>query len=173
MKRIIALANNNLFAGFYVVMPYKRIRPIFQPQRCTLTDPDTGAGLEYLIGHGSNDPRFMRTGYTPVEVATTFVCIVDTTSTVVPACYRSGPTFMTADVMLANTLDLQDGTSYKAVHLPLSLPIPFGIHDTAKGNITESTLDILDTMVTDGAFWARCILTHDKGPQRRAPPLYH
>jgi hypothetical protein len=131
-KHIIALANNNLFAGFYVVTPNKRIRSIFQPQRCTLTDPDTGAKLEYLIGHGSNDPRFMRAEYTPVKVATTFVCIVDTTSTEVPACYRSGPAFTMADVTLANTLGLQDSTSYKAVHLPLSLPIPFGIHNTAK-----------------------------------------
>jgi hypothetical protein len=32
-KRIIALANNNLFAGFYVVRPNKHVRPIFQPQR--------------------------------------------------------------------------------------------------------------------------------------------
>jgi hypothetical protein len=160
-KLIIALANNNLFVGFYVVTPNKRIRPIFQPQRCTLTDPDTGTELEYLVGHGSNDPRFMRAEYTPVEVAATFVCIVDTTSTEVPACYRSGPAFTTTDVMLANTINLQDGTTYKAVHLPLSLPIPFGIHDTAKGTVTESTLDILDTTVTDGAFWARCILAHD------------
>ena len=29
-KRIIALANNNLFPGFYVVMPNKRIRAIFR-----------------------------------------------------------------------------------------------------------------------------------------------
>ena len=114
-KRIIALANNNLFAGFYVVMPNKRIRPIFQHQRCTLTDPNTGAELEYLIGHGSNDPRFMHAEYTPVEVAATFVCIVDRTSTKVAACYSSGPAFTTANVTLAKTLDLQNGTSYKAV----------------------------------------------------------
>jgi hypothetical protein len=100
--------------------------------------------------------------YTPVKVAATFICIVDTTSTEVPACYCSGPTFTTANVMLANTLDLQDDTTYKAVHLPLSLLIPFSIHITAKGTVTESTLDILDTTVTDGAFWALCILAHNK-----------
>jgi hypothetical protein len=31
-----------------------------------------------------------------------------------------------------------------------------------KGKITESTMDILDTMVTDGAFWAGCVLAYDK-----------
>jgi hypothetical protein len=29
MKRVIALAKNNLFAGFYIVTPHKRNRPIF------------------------------------------------------------------------------------------------------------------------------------------------
>ena len=83
-------------------------------------------------------------------VHTTFVCLVNTTSTEVPACYRTGPAFTTADAMLANTLDLQDGTSYKAVHLPLSLHIPFGIHNMAKGTVTKSTLDILDWMGPSG-----------------------
>ncbi len=59
MKRIIALTNNNLFAGFYMVMPNKCIFPIFQPQRFTLTNPNTGVKLEYLISHGRKDPRFL------------------------------------------------------------------------------------------------------------------
>jgi hypothetical protein len=50
---------------------------------------------------------------------------------------------------------------YKAVHLPHSLPIPFGINDTSKGTLSESSMDILDTTVTDGAFWARCLLAHN------------
>ena len=161
-KRILALANNNLFAGFYVITPHKRIRPIFQPQRCTLTDPDTGIELEYLVGHSSNDPRYLKAEYTPVEVAGTYVCLVDTAATVIPACYRSGPAFTAADITGTTTLDLQEGASYKAVHIPLSLPIPYGVTDTAKGTITESTMDILETTVTDGAFWARCLLAHDK-----------
>ena len=59
-KHIIVMANNNLFVGFYMIMPNKQIRVIFQLQCCTLTDPNTGAEHKYLIGHGSNDPRFLR-----------------------------------------------------------------------------------------------------------------
>ena len=117
---------------------------------------------KYLVGHGSNDPRFLRPEFTPVEVAGTLVCLVDAASTEVPACYRSGPAFTTTDVTGTNTLDLQDGVTYKAVHLPLSLPIPFGIHDTTKGPLTEASMDILDTTVMDGAFWACCLLAHNK-----------
>ncbi|KAL3803843.1 hypothetical protein HJC23_004005 [Cyclotella cryptica] len=160
-KRILALANNNLFARFYVITPHKRIRPIFQPQRCTLTDPDAGIELEYLVGHSSNDPRFLKAEYTPLEVAGTYVCLVDTASADVPACYRSGPAFTAADITGTHALDLREGTTYKAVHLPLSLPIPYGVNDTAKGMVTESTMDILDTTVANGAFWARCLLAHD------------
>jgi hypothetical protein len=161
-KRVIALSNNSLFAGFYVVTPHKRIRPIFQPQRCTLTDPNTGVEQEFLVGHGSNDPRFLRTEYVPVDVAGTFVCLVDTSSSEVPACFRSGPAFTAADITGTHTLTLKEDATYKAVHLPLALPIPFGIDDTAKGTITEATQDILDTTISDGAFWATCILAYDK-----------
>jgi hypothetical protein len=77
-KRVIALTNNNLFAGFYVIMPHKCIHPIFQPQRCTLTDLDTGVKHEFLVGQSSNNPRFLHAEYIPVEVADTFVCLVDT-----------------------------------------------------------------------------------------------
>ena len=69
--------------------------------------------------------------------------------------------FKAADITGTHTLTLQEDTTYKAVHLPLALPIPFGIDDAAKGTITEATLDILDTMVLDGAFWAKCALTYD------------
>jgi hypothetical protein len=161
-KRIIALANNSLFVGFYVITPNKHVHPIFQPKRCTLTDPDTGVEHEYLLGHGSNDPRFLRAEFAPVEVAGTFACLIDTSTTEVPACYRSGPAFTASDVTGTNILGLQDGITYVAVHLPLSLPIPFGITDTAKGTVSEASLDILDTTMTDGAFWARCILAHNK-----------
>jgi hypothetical protein len=70
-KCITALTNNNLFAGFYVIMLNKHIRLIFQPQRCTLTDPDTGVKHRHLIGHGSNDPRFLCAKFTLVNVAGT------------------------------------------------------------------------------------------------------
>jgi hypothetical protein len=161
-KCVIALSNNSLFAGFYVVTPHKRVRPIFQPQRCTLTNLDTGIEQEFLVGHGSNDPRFLRAEYVPVDVAGTFVCLVDTSSLEVPACYRSGPAFTAADITGTHTLTLKEDATYKAVHLPLALPIPFGIDDTAKGTITEATQDILDTTISDGAFWASCILAYDK-----------
>ncbi len=52
-KRVIALANNNLFAGFYVITPGKRLRPLFQPQRCTFTNANTGIEQEFLIGDNS------------------------------------------------------------------------------------------------------------------------
>ena len=77
-KRIIALANNNLFAGFYVITLGRRIRPLFQPQRCTLTDADTGIEQEFLLGHSSNDPSFLRAEYTSVDVAKMLACIVNT-----------------------------------------------------------------------------------------------
>ena len=64
--------------------------------------------------------------------------------------------------MGTHTLTLQEDTTYKVVHLPLVLPIPFGVNDTAKGTITEATQEILDTMVSDGAFWGTCILAYDK-----------
>jgi hypothetical protein len=113
-----------------------------------------GTEHEYLIGHGSNDPRFLRAEFTPVEVAGTLVCVIDASSREVPACYRSGPTFTIADVTRTHTLDLQEGVNYKVVHLPLALPIPFGVNDTTKGTLSESSMDILDTTNTDGAFWA-------------------
>jgi hypothetical protein len=46
--------------------------------------------------------------------------------------------------------------------LRLALSIPFGINDTTKGTITKSTIDILDTTIDGGAFWAKCILAFDK-----------
>ena len=130
----------------------KRVCPIFQPQRCTLTAPNTGAKHKYLVGHGSNNPRFLHAEFTPVEVAGMLVCLVD----------RSGPAFTAANMTGTNTLDLQDGVTYKAVHLPLALPIPFSVNDTTKGTLSEASMDILDTTVTDGAFWARCLLAHNK-----------
>ena len=144
-KRVIALTNNNLFAGFYVVTPHKRIRPIFQPQRCTLTDLDTGIEQEFLVGHGSNDPRFLRAEYVPVNLAGTSVCLADLSSVEVPPCYHSGPAFKAANITGTHTLTLQEDTTYKVVHLPLALPIPFGVDDTTNGTITEATQDILDT----------------------------
>jgi hypothetical protein len=47
---VIALANKSPFAGFPAVTSHRQIRPVFQPQRCTLTDPDTGLELEFLLG---------------------------------------------------------------------------------------------------------------------------
>ena len=161
-KRILALANNSLFAGFYVITPNKRVRPIFQPQRCTLTDSDTGVEREYLLGHGSTDPRFLCAEFVPVDVAGTFACLVDTSIMEVPTCYRSGPAFTVSDVTGTNSLDLQEGVTYVAVHLPLSLPIPFGVNDTAKGTVSEASLDILDTTVAESAFWARCLTAYNK-----------
>jgi hypothetical protein len=143
-------------------MPHKHVQPIFQPQHCTLTNPDTGVKQEFLVGHGSNDPRFLRAEYVPVDVAGTFVCLVNTSSVEVPACYRSGPAFTASDITGTHNLTLVEVATYKVVHLPLALPIPFGIDDTAKGTITEATQDILDTTILDGAFWATCILAYDR-----------
>ena len=147
-KCVIALANNNLFVGFYAVIPHKCIHPIFQPQHCTLTNPDTGIE-QFLVWHGSNNPRFF---CIPIKVVNMFICLVDTSSTEVPACYRLGPALTAANIMSMTTLDLQDGTFYRAVHLPLALPIPFGIDDTTKGTLTKSSMDIIDTTVKNGTF---------------------
>jgi len=161
-KRVIALTNNSLFTGFYVVTPHKRVRPIFQPQRCTLTNPDTRVEQEFLVGHGSNDRRFLCAEYAPVDVAGTFACLINTSSAEAPPCYRSGPAFTAADITGTHTLTLQEDTTYNVVHLPLALPIPFGVDDTAKRTITEATQDILDTTISDGAFLAMCIIAYDK-----------
>jgi hypothetical protein len=69
---------------------------------------------------------------------------------------------MTSDLTAPNTLNLTDATSYKVMLLPLALPIPFKIDDTTKGTTTESTIDILDTTIDGGAFWAKCILSYDQ-----------
>jgi hypothetical protein len=92
---------------------------------------------EFLMGHGSNDPQFLYMECVPVEVTSMCVCLVDTSSAEVPACYRFGPAFTAADIMGTMSLALQEGISYKVVHLPLALPFPFGVNDTTKGTITE------------------------------------
>ena len=66
--------------------------------------------------------------------------LINTSFTEVPASYRSSLSFMVANILGAPTLDLHEGTTYKMVHLPLLLPIPFGINDTTKGTITEATM---------------------------------
>jgi hypothetical protein len=146
------LANNNPFAEYSVIMPSKHVCPIFQPQTCTLTDPNTGVENEYLIGHGSNDPWFLHAEYAPVKVAGTYICLVDTSTTEFPACYCSRPGFTAADITCTNTVNLQDGVKYMVVDLPLVHPIPYSINDTAKGTVSKSSLDILDTTIQDGAF---------------------
>ena len=162
-KRIIALANNNLFAGFYVITLGRRIRPLFQPQRCTLTDADTGIEQEFLLGHSSNDPSFLRAEYTSVDVAKMLACIVNTDLGDIPGCFRSGPAFTRNDITATTTLTdiLSPTASYKIVLLPTALPIPFGIGDTAKGAINDATADILDTTIPGGSFWAHQIAAYD------------
>ena len=162
-KRVIALANNNLFAGFYVITPGKRLRPILQPQRCTFTDANTGIEQEFLLGHSSNDPSFLRAEYTSVDVAKTLAYIVNTDHDDIPGCFRSGPAFTAGDITATTTLTdtLSPTATYKIVLLPVALPIPFGIGDTAKGAINDTTADILDTTVPGGSFWARQITTHN------------
>ena len=58
-KHVIALTNNNLFMGFYVITPGKYLHLLFQPQRCTFTDADIGLKQEFPIGNSSNDPDFL------------------------------------------------------------------------------------------------------------------
>ena len=162
-KRVIALANNNLFAGFYVITPGKRLRPILQPQRCTFTDANTGIEQEFLLGHSSNDPSFLHAEYTSVDVAKTLAYIVNTDHDDIPGCFRSGPAFTAGDITATTTLTdtLSPTATYKIVLLPVALPIPFGIGDTAKGAINDTTVDILDTTVPCGSFWACHVIAHD------------
>jgi len=70
--------------------------------------------------------------------------------------------FTAANITGTTTLDLQEDISYKVVHLPLALPIPFQVDDTTKCTINESSIDILDTTIDCGAFWAHCILAYDQ-----------
>jgi hypothetical protein len=71
---------------------------------------------------------------------------------------------MVTDTMAPTSVDLQDSTSDKVALLPFALPIPFGVNDMtkAKGIINESSIDILDTTIDGGAFWAHCILIHNQ-----------
>ena len=118
MKHVIALLNNNLFMWFYIITLHKYIHPIFQPQYCTITDPDTGLKHEFLLGHGSNDPWFLHAGYVPLEVSCTFVCIPDTSTANIPTCYRSCPIFSGTDITGTTTLNIQEDISYMVVLPP-------------------------------------------------------
>ena len=69
---------------------------------------------------------------------------------------------MTADLTVPNTLNLTDAVSYKVTLLPLALLIPFRIDDTTKSTITKSTIDILDTTIDGGAFWAKHIIVFNQ-----------
>ena len=55
-----------------------------------------------------------------------------------------------------------DTTSYNVMLLPLALPIPFGLNTTTKGTISESTINILNTTINGGTFWAKCILAFNQ-----------
>ena len=84
-----------------------------------------------------------------------------------PPLVRSQPatalalTFTVTNITGTTTLDLQDGATYRGVSLPLALLIPLGVNDTTNGTISESNMDILDTTVKNGTFWAHFIL-YDK-----------
>ena len=103
-KRVIMLANNNLFVGFYVITPGKRLHLLFQPQRCTFTNANTGIEQEFLLGHSSNDPCFLRAEYTSVNVAKMLAYIVNTNLDDIPRCFRSGPAFTVGDITATTTL---------------------------------------------------------------------
>ncbi len=87
-KRIITLANNNLFAGFYIITPGKCLHLLFQPPCCTFTDANTGIKQEFLLGHSSNDPCFLRVEYTSVDMAKMLACIINTDLDNIPGCFR-------------------------------------------------------------------------------------
>ena len=66
---------------------------------------------------------------------------------------------ITAATTLTDTLS--PTATYKIVLLLMALPIPFGIGDMAKGTINNTTVDILDTTVSGGSFWACQITAYD------------
>ena len=68
---------------------------------------------------------------------------------------------MTADILAPNTLNHMDAALYLLTLLPLALLIPYGIGDTTNGTITKSTIDILNTTIDGGAFWAKCLISYD------------
>ncbi len=149
--------------GFYVITPGKCLRPLFQPQRCTFTDANTGIEQEFLLGHSSNDPCFLRMEYTSVDVAKMLACIVNIDLDNIPGCFCSGPAFTVSNITAITTLTdtLSPTATYKIVLLPVALPIPFGIGDMAKGAINDTPVDILDTTVPGCSFWACHITAYD------------
>ncbi len=68
--------------------------------------------------------------------------------------FHSGPAFTIDNITITTTLTntLSPTATYKIVLLPMTLPIPFGIDDTAKGAINNTTVDILNTTVSGGSF---------------------
>ena len=72
---------------------------------------------------------------------------------------------ITATTTLTDTLS--PTATYKIVLLPLALPIPFGIGNTAKGAINDTTVDIFDTTVSGGSFWACKITEYNSTPIRQ------
>ena len=71
-----------------------------------------------------------------------------------------GPTLTTRDITVTTPLvdTLASMSLYKIFLLPMAIPIPFGMEDTAKGTIFKSTIDTLDTTIGGGAFWAQYII---------------
>jgi hypothetical protein len=55
---------------------------------------------------------------------------------------------------------------YKVVNLPLTLPIPFGIDDTAKGTVSKATMNTLDTTV-----WMELSGPNTSLPMTRPKPM--
>ena len=76
-KPIIALANNNLIAGFYAIMLVDTSAHSSSPSTVPSL-PDSGHKQEFLLGRSSNDPCFLCAKFTSLDTAKLFTCIVDT-----------------------------------------------------------------------------------------------
>ena len=96
-------------------------------------------------------------------MAKMLACIVNTNLDDIPRCFHSEPAFMVGNITATTTLTdtLSPTATYKIVLLPMALPIPFGIGNTAKGAIKEATVNILNTTISGGSFWACQITAYD------------
>ena len=146
-KRFNTLCDNDLFAGFYIVSPTKRIKVLMQPHLCILPDPNTAEETSFLLGHSSNDTNMCRPEYTTADVTKNFISLIDTNVITIPQGFKAGSPFKKvelANLNLPNIMALMtDTNTYRLAALPCCIPIPFGATDTCKGTVTEAHLDIL------------------------------
>ena len=103
-KRFNTLCDNDLFAGFYIVSPTKRIKVLMQPHLCILPDPNMAEETSFLLGHSSNDTNMCRPEYTTADVTINFISLIDTNVVTIPQGFKAGSPFKKVELANLNLL---------------------------------------------------------------------